>query len=221
MRMAKRIVSGKAFLGQTWARTSILFPSLSRAMSTLGSSILKSPRLVSLDQHDEWSHGFSHPDTAPTQKCTDNKTVRIIDGKSIADEIRLGIAIEVSRMKESIGKVPSLAVILVGQRRDSLTYVRNKILACEEVGFRFSLDHLPENCTEEEICDKLSSFNDDPSIHGILVQLPLPQVIGTAFEQGKDTEYAKPRKRCGRLPSTQHGKFGCTGKRAFVHPMYP
>lgn len=80
-------------------------------------------------------------------------------------------------MKESIGKVPSLAVILVGQRRDSLTYVRNKILACEEVGFRFSLDHLPENCTEEEICDKLSSFNDDPSIHGILVQLPLPQVI--------------------------------------------
>lgn len=70
MRMAKRIVSGKAFLGQTWARTSILFPSLSRAMSTLGSSILKSPRLVSLDQHDEWSHGFSHPDTAPTQKCT-------------------------------------------------------------------------------------------------------------------------------------------------------
>lgn len=80
-------------------------------------------------------------------------------------------------MKESIGKVPSLAVILVGQRRDSLTYVRNKILACEEVGFRFSLDHLPENCTEEEICDKLSSFNEDPSIHGILVQLPLPQVI--------------------------------------------
>ncbi|XP_019162923.1 PREDICTED: bifunctional protein FolD 1, mitochondrial-like isoform X2 [Ipomoea nil] len=175
MRMAKRIVSGRAFLGQTWARTSILFPSLSRAMSTLGSSILKSPPLVSLDQHDEWSHGFSHPDNAPTQKCTDNKTVRIIDGKSIADEIRLGIAIEVSRMKESIGKVPSLAVILVGQRRDSLTYVRNKILACEEAGFRFSLDHLPENCTEEEICDKLSSFNDDPSIHGILVQLPLPQ----------------------------------------------
>lgn len=70
MRMAKRIVSGKAFLGQTWARTSILFPSLSRAINTLGSSILKSPPLVSLDHHDEWSYGFSHPDNAPTRTCT-------------------------------------------------------------------------------------------------------------------------------------------------------
>lgn len=79
-------------------------------------------------------------------------------------------------MKESTGKVPGLAVVLVGQRQDSLAYVRKKIMACHEVGFRFSLAELPESCTEEEVCDALSNYNKDASIHGILVQLPLPQV---------------------------------------------
>lgn len=79
-------------------------------------------------------------------------------------------------MKELIGQVPSLAVILVGQRRDSQTYVRNKIIASEEVGIKFKMTSLPENCTECEVCNALCRFNEDPSIHGILMQLPLPQV---------------------------------------------
>lgn len=78
-------------------------------------------------------------------------------------------------MKESIGKVPGLAVILVGQRRDSQTYVRNKIKACEEAGIKSLMTELPEDCTEDEILSALSSFNENPSIHGILVQLPLPK----------------------------------------------
>ncbi|VFQ89258.1 unnamed protein product [Cuscuta campestris] len=178
MRVEKIIVCGKALLGHKWPSSSILVPPLYRALSTLGYRILKSPPLVSLDHPDVWSmsHGFGHPDNASlAQKCTASTTARIIDGKSVAVEIRIEIANEVRRMKESTGKIPSLAVILVGQRRDSLTYVRNKIMACEEVGFKFALNHLPENCREEEICDKLSSFNEDPSVHGILVQLPLPQ----------------------------------------------
>lgn len=105
-----------------------------------------------------------------------NDNARIIDGRSAAEEIKSSIAIEVSRMKESIGKVPGLAVILVGRGQDSLAYVRNKIMACHEVGFKFSIAELPENCTEEEVCDALSNYNKDASIHGILVQLPLPQV---------------------------------------------
>lgn len=84
-------------------------------------------------------------------------------------------------MKEIIGEVPGLAVILVGQRRDSQTYVRNKIKACEEAGIKSLMTELPENCKEEEVINAVSSFNEDPSIHGILVQLPLPQVISIAF----------------------------------------
>ncbi|KAI3472960.1 hypothetical protein Pfo_030357 [Paulownia fortunei] len=83
-------------------------------------------------------------------------------------------------MKELIGQVPSLAVILVGQRRDSHTYVRNKIIASEEVGIKFKMIFLPENCTECEVCNALCRFNEDPSIHGILVQLPLPQHLDEA-----------------------------------------
>lgn len=102
-----------------------------------------------------------------------------IDGKSIAEEIRSSIAFEVRRMKESIGQVPGLAVIVVGQRWDSQTYVRNKILACEEAGMKSVLTKLPDNCREDEILDALVNYNEDTSVHGILVQLPLPQVISS------------------------------------------
>lgn len=101
----------------------------------------------------------------------------IIDGKSIAEEIRSGIAKEVYQMRESISNVPGLAVVLVGQRRDSQTYVRYKIKACQEVGIRSLTAELPDDCPEDEVVNTVSSFNKDPSIHGILVQLPLPQVI--------------------------------------------
>lgn len=107
----------------------------------------------------------------------DEQTAAVIDGKSIADEIMLRIACEVRRMKHSIGKVPGLAVIMVGKRRDSQTYVRNKIKACEEAGIKSLMTELPDNCKEDEVLNALSRFNKEPSVHGILVQLPLPQVI--------------------------------------------
>lgn len=105
-----------------------------------------------------------------------NQTAKIIDGRAIAEGIRSRLASEVRLMKESIGQVPSLAVILVGQRRDSQTYVRNKIIACQEVGIKFKMTSLPENCTESSVWNALSRYNEDPSVHGILVQLPLPKV---------------------------------------------
>lgn len=105
-----------------------------------------------------------------------NQTAKIIDGKAIAEGIRSRIASEVSRMKELIGQVPSLAVILVGQRPDSQTYVRNKIIASEEVGIKLKMTCLLDNCSEREVCNALYRYNEDPSIHGILVQLPLPKV---------------------------------------------
>ncbi|XP_020584446.1 bifunctional protein FolD 4, chloroplastic-like [Phalaenopsis equestris] len=101
----------------------------------------------------------------------------IIDGKLIAKKIRDEIASEVARIKDSTGIVPGLAVILVGSRKDSQTYVRNKKKACEEVGIASFEVSLPEDCTEEDVIKHISDFNNNPSVHAILVQLPLPQHI--------------------------------------------
>lgn len=104
-------------------------------------------------------------------------SAKVIDGKSIAKQIRDEINIEISRMKDATGVVPGLAVILVGSRKDSQTYVRNKKKACEAVGVTSHEVNLSEDCTEEEVLNSIAGFNNDPSIHGILVQLPLPRHI--------------------------------------------
>lgn len=79
-------------------------------------------------------------------------------------------------MRTSVGKVPGLAVVLVGSRKDSETYVRSKQKACEQVGFNSFGALLPETATEEEVLDAVRKFNCDPNVHGVLVQLPLPRV---------------------------------------------
>lgn len=101
----------------------------------------------------------------------------VIDGKAIAQEIRSEIAGEVSRMRDAVGKVPGLAVVLVGDRKDSETYVRSKKKACEEVGIKSLGIDLPEDSSEDEVLKAVMMFNVDPSVHGVLVQLPLPQHI--------------------------------------------
>ncbi|KAI4355949.1 hypothetical protein L6164_000005 [Bauhinia variegata] len=134
-----------------------------------------SPPLVSLDLPDIWPPNFTSSDTPSMQKSFNERTAAVLDGKLVSMEIRSRIADEVSRMKKCIGKVPGLAVIVVGQRRDSQIYVRNKIKACEEAGIKSFVTELPTDCAEVDVCNALLRFNKDPSIHGILVQLPLPQ----------------------------------------------
>lgn len=107
---------------------------------------------------------------------TFDTSARVIDGKSVAKQIREEVASEVARLKDVFGFIPGLAVILVGSRKDSQTYVRNKKKACEAVGITSYEVNLPEDCTEEEVLKHISGFNSDPSVHGILVQLPLPRV---------------------------------------------
>lgn len=104
-------------------------------------------------------------------------TAALIDGKAIAATIRKETAEEVKRIKELTGKVPGLAVVLVGARKDSETYVRNKKKACDEVGIVSFGTDLPEDCTEEELLKVVQGYNANPEVHGILVQLPLPKQI--------------------------------------------
>ncbi|CAH2053912.1 unnamed protein product, partial [Thlaspi arvense] len=106
-----------------------------------------------------------------------DQTAKIIDGKAIANTIRSEIAEEVRDLSEKHGKVPGLAVVIVGVRKDSQTYVNMKRKACAEVGIKsFDVD-LPEDVCEADLITKVHELNSDPEVHGILVQLPLPKHI--------------------------------------------
>ncbi len=101
-------------------------------------------------------------------------TAQLIDGKAIAATIRGEIKAEVEEMKAKTGKVPGLATVLVGTRKDSQTYVRMKKKACAEVGITSFGYDLPEDISQEELLKVVRELNDNPDVHGILVQLPLP-----------------------------------------------
>ena len=102
----------------------------------------------------------------------------IIDGKKIAGDIRDEIKRAVSELRmNNEGNAPGLAVVIVGQRKDSQTYVRMKQKACEEVGIRSFHSELPETITEAELIEVVKGYNENKDCHGILVQLPLPKHI--------------------------------------------
>ena len=101
----------------------------------------------------------------------------LIDGNAIAATIREELKASCSSVKDSLGVTPGLAVVLVGERKDSATYVRMKKKACAEIGITsFGID-LPAEVSQEELIRKVDELNADPNVHGILVQLPLPSHI--------------------------------------------
>lgn len=104
-------------------------------------------------------------------------TARIIDGKAIAKKLRTEYHARVDVLKAKHGITPALAVILVGDNPASHSYVRNKIAGCRDIGIRSELIQLPASAPEEEVLQHIETLNNDPSIHGILVQLPLPAHI--------------------------------------------
>ena len=101
---------------------------------------------------------------------------QIINGKELAQKKREALKQEVEKLKEQ-GIVPGLAVVLVGDDPASQTYVRNKQKACEQVGIRSMLYHYDGNISEQFLLEKIKELNEDPQVHGILVQLPLPNHI--------------------------------------------
>lgn len=104
-------------------------------------------------------------------------TAKIIDGKAIAKKLRAEYHSRVDQLRARYSVTPALAVILVGENPASQSYVRNKISGCKEVGIRSEFIELPATVTEEEVLDHIQRLNDDITIHGILVQLPLPAHI--------------------------------------------
>ena len=101
----------------------------------------------------------------------------LIDGKLISAKVKEEIAAQVVDFRAQYGRVPGLAVIIVGEDPASQVYVRNKEKACETVGFHSVKLALPAETTEEELLSRIDALNEDPAIDGILVQLPLPRHI--------------------------------------------
>ncbi|ATJ82706.1 bifunctional methylenetetrahydrofolate dehydrogenase/methenyltetrahydrofolate cyclohydrolase FolD [Halomonas beimenensis] len=101
-------------------------------------------------------------------------TAQLIDGKSIAARVRQQVARQVQARREAGGRVPGLAVVLVGEDPASAVYVRNKHRACEEAGIQSIKHQLPAGTSQEELEALVDRLNADTAVDGILVQLPLP-----------------------------------------------
>jgi methylenetetrahydrofolate dehydrogenase (NADP+) / methenyltetrahydrofolate cyclohydrolase len=107
-------------------------------------------------------------------------TAKVIDGKAIAERLRAEYRLRVDDLRSHHGVTPALAVILVGDNPASRSYVRGKIAGCKQVGIRSELIELPVSVSESELLARIQALNEDPAMHGILVQLPLPAHIRVA-----------------------------------------
>lgn len=103
-------------------------------------------------------------------------TAQLIDGNALSRQLRAEVAQRATVLKAR-GTTPGLAVVLVGDNPASQVYVRNKVKACEDAGFHSVLEKYDASMTEAELLTRVEALNNDPSIHGILVQLPLPAHI--------------------------------------------
>lgn len=140
-------------------------------------------------------------------------SAQIINGKEIAESVRQEISKEVQQLREK-NIVPGLAVILVGDNQASQTYVRNKQKACEDLGMHSVLIKKPAELSQEELIQSIAELNQDDSIHGILVQLPLPRhiqekAIIEAISPEKDVDGFHPI-NIGRMMTGQDAFLPCT-----------
>ncbi len=138
---------------------------------------------------------------------------QVIDGVALSKQLRQQISDRVSQLKQQ-GVTPGLAVILVGDNPASQVYVRNKIKACEDTGFKSVLEQYPATLTEAELLQRVQALNLDASIHGILVQLPLPEHIDgqkviEAISPAKDVDGFHVAS-AGALMVGQPGFWPCT-----------
>ncbi len=139
---------------------------------------------------------------------------KIIDGKAISAEIRNEITEEVKAFESENGFKPGLAVIIVGENPASKVYVRNKKLACEQVGFYSEVIELSEETSEAQLLSVIDELNKNNSIHGILVQLPLPKHINEesvllSIDPSKDVDAFHPF-NVGKIMTGNYDLAPCT-----------
>ena len=135
----------------------------------------------------------------------------LIDGKKTSEILQLEIADEVIKIKNSGGKIPHLAAILVGHDGGSETYVAGKVKACERVGFKSTLIRYEDDVTEAELLNCVAQLNNDEDVDGFIVQLPLPKHIS----EYKVIEAINPRKDVDGFHAVNVGRM-VAGMPAFI-----
>ena len=141
-------------------------------------------------------------------------TAKVIDGKAFAAKLRGEVGAAVAKVKAEHNLTPGLAVILVGEDPASTVYVRNKGIACKEAGIASFETLLPSSTTQEALLKEIARLNEDNAVHGILVQLPLPdhidaQAVINAINPNKDVDGFHVL-NAGRLAVGQDGLVPCT-----------
>lgn len=142
---------------------------------------------------------------------------QIIDGKAIAEQVRQEIKAEVDQLRDKYGTVPGLAAIIVGERKDSQTYVRLKHKAAAECGFQSFNIELPEDVAQEELERTIEGLNAREDCNGILVQLPLPSHINENAALAK----VAPGKDVDALLPINVGYLHCKGRDPLFLPCTP
>ena len=132
-------------------------------------------------------------------------SAKIIDGKAFAAGLRTRVAEEAAKLKSAYGIVPGLATVLVGNDPASEIYVRNKGKIAEAIGFKSLHYSLPADAGEAEVLARLKALNDDKSVHGILVQMPLPRQV----REDAVLDTMDPRKDVDALTPTNAGLLVC------------
>lgn len=140
-------------------------------------------------------------------------TAQLIDGNALSRQLRTQVSERVAALKAQ-GLTPGLAVVLVGDNPASQVYVRNKVKACEDTGIHSVLEKYDASLTEAELLVRVDALNNDPAIHGILVQLPLPAHINAhkvieAISPAKDVDGFHVAS-AGALMVGQPGFWPCT-----------
>ena len=140
-------------------------------------------------------------------------TAQIIDGNALSQQLRADVALRAAALR-SRGIRPGLAVVLVGDSAASQVYVRNKVKACEDNGLHSVLEKYAATLSEADLLARVDALNKDPSIHGILVQLPLPahidaQKVIEAISPAKDVDGFHVAS-AGALMVGQPGFWPCT-----------
>jgi methylenetetrahydrofolate dehydrogenase (NADP+)/methenyltetrahydrofolate cyclohydrolase len=139
-----------------------------------------------------------------------------IDGKALAQELRDSLAVEVAQLQQERGITPGLTVILVGEDPASQVYVRNKVRQTKEVGMISNEIKMPAETSQQALLDELDKLNNDPAVHGILVQLPLPKHIDEALI----IDTIKPEKDVDGFHPMNSGRL-CNGDEAALVPCTP
>ena len=127
--------------------------------------------------------------------------IQKLDGKLLASLIQKQLKNQVSALIKSTGAVPCLSVVLIGNDPASQVYVRKKAQMCEKTGIQAQVFHLPKDTSLDTVKQKIESLNQDPAVHGILVQLPLP------FDQNQVLSFIDPKKDVDGLTPENTGRL--------------